>query len=64
MSRKKKERKYCNIYLSHRDIHNGEMECPICGRSVSAFRIALFLKEGNAKHSNYLPGKECVICHK
>lgn len=64
MSKRRKEKKTYDMCLTHKDIYQGEMDCPICGRSISAFRVALFLKEGNARHNNFLPGKQCPICHR
>lgn len=60
MSRKRKQRTYVKP-LERKDIYDGVMGCPICGKEVSTFRIACFL-EKHTKHSEFLG--TCPICRK
>lgn len=47
--------------LKRSDIYNGTMECPVCQKEVSVFRVACFLNTA-PKHSDFMG--MCPICRK
>lgn len=61
MSRPKSKKSQQVPQISRRDIYNGEMKCPICGKEVAAFRVACIL-EKKLKFQDYKG--TCPICRK
>lgn len=61
MSRVKAKKSAPIFQVSRKDIYDGDIQCPICGQEVSAFRVASILDK-KLKFQDYV-GK-CPICRK
>lgn len=63
MSKVKRSKKVVSKpILKREDIYMGDINCPLCDKPVSAYRVACFLEQVQ-KHSDFV-SKTCPICRK